>query len=186
MHMLQISPAANEALHPTDLLQSSSAGSSDSLHVYCTHSIAHTSSLLIVVEKKNPRDASSCSPATAILEIKQGSQQASKQASLRERESERASDDDDDGDNNGDDSDGDDGDAATNQSKQTADWALFPTLAFIGNAKQKAGAFLFPIHVKAWRTYRELTPWELNAQDWERAGQDWLCELLLLVNVEGT
>jgi hypothetical protein len=29
--------------------------------VYCTHSIAHTSSLLIVVEKKNPRDASSCS-----------------------------------------------------------------------------------------------------------------------------
>lgn len=38
-------------LHPTDLPQSSSAGSSDSLHVYCTHSIAHTSSLLIVVEK---------------------------------------------------------------------------------------------------------------------------------------
>jgi hypothetical protein len=29
--------------------------------VYCTHSIAHTSSLLIVVEKKYPRDASSCS-----------------------------------------------------------------------------------------------------------------------------
>ncbi len=48
-------------LHPTDLPQSSSAGSSDSLHVYCTHSIAHTSSLLIVVEKKYPRDASSCS-----------------------------------------------------------------------------------------------------------------------------
>jgi hypothetical protein len=48
-------------LHPTDLPQSSSAGSSDSLHVYCTHSIAHTSSLLIVVEKKNPRHASSCS-----------------------------------------------------------------------------------------------------------------------------
>jgi hypothetical protein len=167
-------------LHPTDLPQSSSAGSSDSLHVYCTHSIAHTSGLLIVVGKKNPRDASSCSPATAILEIKQGSQQASKQASLRERASERASDDDD-GDNNG-----DDGDAATNQSKQTAGWALFPTLSFIGNAKQKAGAFLFPIHVKALRTYRELTHWELNAQDWERAGQDWLCELLLLVNVEGT
>jgi hypothetical protein len=47
--------------NPTDLPQSSSAGSSDSLHVYCTHSIAHTSSLLIVVEKKNPRHASSCS-----------------------------------------------------------------------------------------------------------------------------
>jgi hypothetical protein len=63
---------------------------------------------------------------------------------------------------------------------------LFPTLSFIGNSKQKTGAFLFPIHVKALRTYRELTHWELNAQEWERAGQDWLCELLLLVNVEGT
>jgi len=73
-----------------------------------------------------------------------------------------------------------------NQSKQTADWVLFPTLSFIGNSKQKAGAFLFPIHVKSLITYRELTHWELNAQDWERAGQDWLCELLLLVNVEGT
>ncbi len=90
MHMVQISPAANEALHPTDLPQSSSAGSSDSLHVYCTHSIAHTSSLLIVVEKKNPRDASSCSPATAILEIKQGRKEGSKQASARGRASERA------------------------------------------------------------------------------------------------
>jgi hypothetical protein len=48
-------------LHPTDLPQSSSAGSSDSLHVYCTQSIAHTSGVLIVVEEKNPRDASSCS-----------------------------------------------------------------------------------------------------------------------------
>lgn len=69
-------------------------------------------------------------------------------------------------------------DNRTNQSKQTADWALFPTLSFIGNSKQKTGAFLFPIHVKALITYRELTHWELNAQDWERAaGQDWLCEL---------
>jgi hypothetical protein len=116
----------------------------------------------------------------------QARKQASKQASLRERESERASDDDDDDGDNGDDSDGDGGDAATNQSKQTADWELFPKLPSIGNSKQKTGAFLFPMHVKALRTYRELTHWELNAQDWERAGQDWLCELLLLVNVEGT
>jgi hypothetical protein len=118
----------------------------------------------------------------------QARKEGRKQASLRERESERASDDDDDddSDNNGDDSDGDDGDAATNQSKQTADWELFPKLPSIGNSKQKAGAFLFPMHVKSLRTYRELTHWELNAQDWERAGQDWLRELLLLVNVEGT
>lgn len=65
----------------------------------------------------------------------------------------------------------------TNQSKQTADWALFPTLSFIGNEKQKTVALLFPIHVKALRTYRELTHWKLKAQEWERAaGQDWLCE----------